>query len=261
MRRLCLLLLVAILLPRPGQAEENGFLGVALEDVTLPDGGAGVGVGKVYPDTPAATAGLQAGDGFLLFDGRRPGTREDLIKMCMGTKPGTTVSIRLARGGDELEIKVMLGLRPDAAELQRTSLLGRAAPEFSVTPLSGEGAVSSKDFAGKVVVLDFWASWCGPCRAAIPGLNAVYAERQNKDFVLLGITDETAKVAAAVAAEMKYPTATDPTGTAFGLFGVYALPTLIVLDRKGVVRDVHTGAGDPAALGRLIDELLAEKAP
>lgn len=260
-RLMVVLAFASLLLASAGVAQEppRGFLGVALVAEDLPDGSSVVSVDGVFPDTPAAAAGLQLGDRFVEFDGVHPTSVAQLVELCASRAPGTTVSLIVSRGGEEQRLKVMLGLRPDMAELQKGALVDQEAPPLSVVPLAGGEPITLAGLTGKVVVLDFWASWCGPCRASIPHLNELSSERAGDDFVLLGITDETEAEAAAVAASMTYRAVRDADGSVNAAYTVFALPTLVVIDRAGVVRHVKVGGGDLGEVTALIDRLLAAK--
>ena len=127
--------------------------------------------------------------------------------------------------------------------------------------MDGKGMLGSAPLAGKVVVLDFWAYWCGPCKASIPGLNDLASGLKGQDFALVGVTRESLEDSREVAALQNYPSILDETGAVSGAFSVYALPTLVLIDRGGIVRSVHVGMGDLEALGQHVHQLLAEPAP
>lgn len=129
------------------------------------------------------------------------------------------------------------------------------APDFSLRSLDNE-VVSLSDFLGKVVILDFWASWCGPCRDSMPRLEAI-AQSLAADVVLLGVNldrkEETAASYLAnnnfdgmVALHGSYAEASAVSRT----YGVTGIPKTFVIDRTGIVRYV----GHPASLSRQVVE-------
>jgi thiol-disulfide isomerase/thioredoxin len=98
--------------------------------------------------------------------------------------------------------------------------------------------------AGKVVLIDFWASWCGPCKASFPALNRLHQTYAEKGLVIIGIgvDDEPTKYAA-FSRKMgaKFPLAHDSTHQVANFFNPPAMPTSYLMDRKGIIRHIHQG--------------------
>jgi len=133
------------------------------------------------------------------------------------------------------------------------------APPFAVTTLDGT-RILSDSLAGKVVLVNFWATWCPPCRLEMPGIERVWRDRRDAGFVVIGIaTDETgeAGVRAFVAERgVTYPIAmaTPAVVRAFG--GYRGLPTSILIDRDGRIRYRITGYYVEPALRAAVTRLL-----
>jgi thiol-disulfide isomerase/thioredoxin len=123
-------------------------------------------------------------------------------------------------------------------------LLGRPAADFSLSDLSGR-AYRLGSLRGKVVVLDFWASWCGPCRRSMPQIEALHREFARKGLVVLGVNSEDPDAASKYLREKGYsfPTLMDKTGTVGNQFNVKGIPTSVVIDRTGKVSAYLVGAG------------------
>lgn len=138
-------------------------------------------------------------------------------------------------------------------------LLGKPAPRFKTTTLAGE-AFDSKSLADKVVVLDFWATWCTPCLAALPILQEVTDEFADKDVVLLALNtgEEKEKVEAFLKDEKLdlKNVLLDSHGKIADGFAADAIPQTIVIGKSGAIESVHVGfAGAEALKQRLLDEL------
>ncbi len=130
-------------------------------------------------------------------------------------------------------------------------------------------AISLDSLRGKVVILDFWATWCGPCRMTIPLLNEMHEKYNAQGLVIVGISDETVKQVAPFAKgmNMKYTVVADSDNKSIWQvnYQVSSLPTMAVIDRKGKLRmyekglDPREGVGTEARLNELIPQLLADK--
>ena len=121
--------------------------------------------------------------------------------------------------------------------------LGNLASDFALETLDGT-EVSLSDYRGKVVLINFWATWCPPCRAEIPDLEAAYQARQDEGFVVLGISVEEPREAVAPFAQaigMSYPVLLDRGGQVMKMFRAPGLPISLILDRDGVIKVRHVG--------------------
>ncbi|MGY1847605.1 MULTISPECIES: TlpA family protein disulfide reductase [unclassified Blastococcus] len=139
------------------------------------------------------------------------------------------------------------------------------APEFSGTLLGG-GEFSSAALAGDVAVLNFWGSWCGPCRIETPEFQEVYAEVRDEGVQFVGLnvkeTDEQFALAFVERFGIEFPSLYDPRGEvalAFRDYPANAVPSTIVLDRQGRVAAVYTGAVAQDDLRAVLDQVQAEE--
>ncbi len=120
---------------------------------------------------------------------------------------------------------------------------GSVAPDFSLPALVGE-AQSLRDYRGHVVVLNFWASWCGPCRAEMPDMQVVYGELRDRGLVVLGVNQgEGRDQVQAFAGDfgLSFPILLDADRSVGALYGVDAYPTTFIIDTSGVIRQVIVG--------------------
>ncbi len=141
---------------------------------------------------------------------------------------------------------------------------GDRAPRFQAKALEGEGHVSLEQYRGKVVVVDFWASWCPPCLTAMPALDGLRKEFPSSQFQVVAInvdSDPDKGRAMLRRLEVGYPSASDPEGRLPERFGVGTMPTSYLIDRDGVIRHVHEGfrRGDVDPLRARIRALVAEE--
>jgi len=130
-----------------------------------------------------------------------------------------------------------------AAPWDIEALPGKAAPAFSLTDFEGK-EVGSTSLAGKVRLINFWATWCAPCREEMPALNALQQQFKDKGLTVVGINiDSDKKLAQKFIGEAKlsFLTLHDPELTCHDAYQVYTYPTTFLIDRKGVIQQYWLG--------------------
>ena len=141
---------------------------------------------------------------------------------------------------------------------QHTVLTGLVAADFQLKSVSGE-AVRLSDLRGSVVVLDFWATWCGPCRQELPIVEKLRTEFAGK-VQFLGINDEDKGTVAGFLKKYDYQLSVlmDSRRDVHRQYGISGIPTVIVIDRGGVIRQHYVGGPSEDALRKAINAALGE---
>jgi len=159
-----------------------------------------------------------------------------------------------------LVIVLIASLSPIQLMADEPAGMSVPAPDFKLPVIAnGDGSLVMDDLEGSVVYLDFWASWCGPCRLSLPALDAIYQELQDQGLVVAAITVDAVEEDALDFLErypVSYPIAFDNSGDVPKAFAVNGMPSGYLIDRSGNVRAVHVGfqRGDEVALR---DEIMA----
>jgi peroxiredoxin len=140
---------------------------------------------------------------------------------------------------------------------------GQPAPPFVLADPSGR-TVALEDLRGQVVLVNFWASWCGPCRAEMPLLDQAAQKYQAQGFQVLAVNvEEDASTVRRFGEELKLglPLLLDPSGEVHRAYNVQALPTSFLIGRDGMIRDVHYGVLSRRYLDERLPALLAAPEP
>jgi peroxiredoxin len=117
------------------------------------------------------------------------------------------------------------------------------APDFTLNAQSGK-PVELTQFKGQVVMLNFWASWCGPCRQEMPLLDSIYKKYGKLGFTMIGVNVEPDSKAAndwLKQTPVTFPILYDTDSKVSKLYGVSGMPSTVIVDRKGTVRMIHRG--------------------
>jgi thiol-disulfide isomerase/thioredoxin len=227
--------------------------------------GEGVRILHVVRGSPAEKAGLKVGDAILAVDNSRVAAAADVTRVAAGHAPGDVIDATIRREARTLGVRISLAARPGGEEMIRMDRVGVVAPEWVDLKPLGAAPASIASLRGKVVLVDFWATWCGPCRLAMPRLSAMQARYGAQGLRVVGLTADPAERVAEFWAKagLRYPIEVDTHGATSVAYGVSVLPTLYVIDKHGVVRDVATGydPGRDAQTEALVKQLLSEPAP
>ena len=155
------------------------------------------------------------------------------------------------------EISSSPGMSPTPS---RNQFVNRPAPDFRVMDTRGE-ELTLEQYRGQVVLLDFWATWCGPCIAEMPNVKLAYAKHRDRKFQIIGISLDSsiAPLEAYIQREgIEWRQYLDSTGKISGLYNVRAIPSTFLIDGTGIVRRVNLrGLALESAVAELVRENLA----
>jgi cytochrome c biogenesis protein CcmG/thiol:disulfide interchange protein DsbE len=136
------------------------------------------------------------------------------------------------------------GLRSNPRAIP-SPLVGRPAPAFALPRMTDGSTMTLGEVRGRVVVLNFWASWCVPCRDEAPALEAVWRRYRDAGVTVLGVNIQDRPAAArqfVATTRATYPNVIDGPGAASIAYGIYGVPETFVIDRDGRIRVRHVGA-------------------
>jgi thiol-disulfide isomerase/thioredoxin len=152
--------------------------------------------------------------------------------------------------------------RPDPAQTAQGPGVGTAAPQIEGIDFEGK-PLKLSEYRGKVVVVAFWASWCGHCHPLIPKERALADRYRERRFALIGVNlDENPEEARRIISSKNITWRCCQTGgwknPMMAPWNISSIPALFVIDAQGVIRQAHTGGVDEASLHCVIEQLLAE---
>ena len=144
------------------------------------------------------------------------------------------------------------------------SEVGQPAPQFTLPTLQQDKSTSLQQYSGKVIYLDFWASWCAPCRTSFPLLNKLHQKLKDQGFEVVAVNlDEDKSKAEEFLKEIPvdFTILRDAQGEWSDKFVVESMPTSFIIDKQGVIRNIHKGftSDDINEIEHKITELLAKK--
>jgi peroxiredoxin len=142
-----------------------------------------------------------------------------------------------------------------------SKVVGNPAPEFTLTSVNAKGSVSMSSLAGQVVIVDFWGTFCDPCKKSFPKLQELYAKYKGNGLTVVGISEDDEKDGIAAfggSYGAKFPLVWDETKSVAGKWNPGSMPATFIVDRKGVVRFFHHGyrEGDEVEIEQQVKSLL-----
>ncbi len=239
-------------------AKGRAWLGVELAKAE-----GGVLAKRVMRNSPAEKGGLKTGDVLLDIDGRAVAAVGDVVRLVGEKGPGVTIKVRARRATDDVTVSVALVEFPGEEEVLRLDKVGTFAPEWKGVKSAQGDVTEIKKLRGRVVLVDFWASWCVACRLTTPVLNDLFTKLGPQGLTVVGLTDDAEEAALKAIAKLgiKYPVCSATSAETFSAYGVRSLPTFFLVDKRGVFREVVIGAQPVSVFEKTITKLLKESAP
>jgi thiol-disulfide isomerase/thioredoxin len=248
--RLRLLLWAALLLVCVPAHAATPWLGVGIEK----DPSGGVLIADVLPESPLlelhGKGAVGRGDVLIAVDGKAVASPMELLAVMRSLQVGQRIKLTVRVPNDKpREVEVTLRERLPPEVLQMKTLFGKPAPDFFARGVSGpalpasgraaDGVIAS--LRGTPVLLDFFATWCGPCMQSIPRLSAL--QQRYPGLRVIGLSDEQPEILRPMVSQLQpvYTVAQDPDRRASRAYRIYSYPTLVLVDRGGVVRAVVHG--------------------
>ena len=162
-----------------------------------------------------------------------------------------------------LVVVLLLAFRRDPHDI-RTGTVGKPAAAFTLQKLDGSGALALDDAKGKITIVNFFASWCVPCKEENPALVRVYERyRASRDVVFLGVLYQDSRDSGLAYVNdngVVWPTASDDDGRVAFAYGVFGIPETYFIDATGVIQGRHIGPIDETTLTNAIETLRARAA-
>lgn len=214
-------------------------------------------VTQVPAGSAAATAGVLVGDEIVAVDGKPISRGVELYARVLKEPAGTPFRITLSRDGKERDLTLVSAVDVFAKHVfEAESLIDAPAPAFDLAISAGAGPAKLDQLAGKVVILDFWSSWCEACLSSLPDLKRL--AQAHPGLQVIAVSSDTEDIIRKQAVELGTPFvfASDPVGKAKALFHVSSYPHVVLIDRSGNVRYVEIGKRTESPLASYVEALL-----
>lgn len=233
------------------------WLGVTFKKTTY-ENHLALDVKGVHPGSGCFTAGVVSGDKIIGINGKPLAEMSQITSVISKSKTGSTVNIEVFRDGKKIPLKVKLTDRPDDISSLTGSAIGSKMAELGKNFYQNGDKRKAKP---KATLLDFWATWCGPCRQTLPILESIYSKLGNQGLEIIGIADEDLGTLNAFYERQHrspYPLYRDATKELWRRYGIRSVPTLMLLDSEGYIKGVWSGVPNQKALEQLVQETMAQ---
>ena len=233
------------------------WLGVTFKKATY-ENHLALNVIGVHPESGCYAAGIVAGDQIIGVQGNPLIEMSQIQSAVSGYKAGRVIMIEIARDGKKQTLKVALTERPDDISSLTGSAIGSKIAKFGENFYKNGEKRKEKP---KATLLDFWATWCGPCRKTLPVLANIYNKYSSKGLEIIGIADESESVQVlndfyAHQHASPYPLYRDAKKEMWMRYGIHAVPTLMLLDKDGYIKRVWSGAPTEYMIEQILKDVI-----
>lgn len=213
-------------------------------------------VSGVHPESGCLAAGVVSGDLVIGIDGKDLVNVAQLQNVLKNAKVGSHVAIEIFREGKRIPLTVTLTERPDDISSLTGSAIGSKIAKFGDNFYKN---AEKRQEAPKATLLDFWATWCGPCRQTLPVLEKMYNKYASQGLEVIGISSEQKNTLLSFYKKQHaspYPLYRDADQGLWRRYGIHAVPTLMLLDANGYIKRVWSGAPSFEMLEKLVLEVM-----
>jgi thiol-disulfide isomerase/thioredoxin len=217
-------------------------------------------VSGVHPESGCLEAGIVSGDLVIGIDGKDLVNVAQIQNVLNNSLVGSKVGVEIVRDGKRIPLMVTLTERPDDISSLTGSAIGSKMASFGKNFYkNGEKRLEQP----KATLLDFWATWCGPCRQTLPVLEKIYNKYSSQGLEVIGISSEQKAPLLSFYKKQHaspYPLYRDADQGLWRRYGIHAVPTLMLLDSNGYIKRVWSGAPSYEMLEKLVLEVMNSSA-
>lgn len=213
-------------------------------------------VSGVHPESGCLAAGVVSGDLVIGIEGKDLVNVAQLQNVLKNASVGSKVAIEIFREGKRIPLTVTLTERPDDITSLTGSAIGSKIAKFGDNFYKN---AEKRQKTPKATLLDFWATWCGPCRQTLPVLEKMYNKYASQGLEVIGISSEQKNTLLSFYKKQHaspYPLYRDADQGLWRRYGIHAVPTLMLLDENGYIKRVWSGAPSFEMLEKLVLEVM-----
>jgi thiol-disulfide isomerase/thioredoxin len=210
----------------------------------------------VHPESGCFAVGVTSGDLLVGVNGKPLTDMSQIQSAISSHKAGQKIKLEILRDGKKRTVNAALTERPDDISSLMGSAIGSKIAEFGKNFYKNGEKRKAKP---KATLLDFWATWCGPCRKTLPVLANIYKKYGDKGLEIIGISNEGLNELNAFYSQVHaspYPLYRDATQDLWRRYGIRAVPTLMLLDKDGYIKQVWSGAPTEYMIEHLLKDVM-----